>query len=978
MHHRLPQDVRLVSEQHLRELGPIDMVVAGWPCQGSSAAGTGQGLDDARLGLFTELVRIPSTLQTLHRAWGHPLGNLVEHVAAGTDRRPVVRAHFEAVRGILWPELVLDAAQLGSRAHRLRAWWTNLESMAVLRAALGAQARPANLFVHQVLGPGRRARLPQSTGVLPWAKVEVPGEPRCALNTFVCYGGSYAFSRGGGGVLACVQPDGVVTYEEPTAKERELAMGFPRGFTAAQEISEHTCRELLGQAMDLNSVLWILAAARAAGERRLPLGGERARCQAAGGQGGQPQTAGAAGARKAQPQAAGGKGGQPQTAGAAGARKAQPQAAETGFRKEGGAWALGEPQGVGMDPRAVAACLGPSADAAGARPLGGGSGPNGEGWKVGAQLSREEGSYVSAVVERNRDVFAFSLEKIGEFKLFEVELKLKSEQPIFERRRRHSVREWELVDERCKELEAAGIIEECDSDFAANSVMAAKKDPEGNWKLARFCTDLRRINEQTAQDRYPMPLPEEVLEGLGHAKFYSTIDIRGAFHQLVVKQADRRKLAFWSSSKLYYWKRCPFGARNASAWFQRAIDRTLRGLEGFARSFVDDLLVAGGETVEEHMELVQRVFERLREVGLRCHPEKCCFAATEVEYLGMWLRPGVVSPQVAKVAAIAALPRPTDVTSVRAFSGVINYYRQFIPDCSRVQAPLNALTKKGAPWEWGPAQEGAFVALKEALQGEPVLVLPKRGRPFRVRCDWSKKGVGGVLLQEDDAGVERVVAYGSRSCNGAESRYSSFEGELLAAVYFVRLWRQYLYGERFQLESDHQPLQWILTNSKLTGKLARWALMLSEFDFKVVHKPGVDNEMDCLSRFPGVETQDSTGARQEGDLEKSAVLTWPAASCLAWAGTGGVHQTEAPGQRGQGSAAVVAAAGAVPALVGTCPRIGSSSLEGVAEGVKGRLWDCDHTPGGQGCQSGGGARFGGGRWRRRGRRGGLYINFACP
>jgi hypothetical protein len=229
---------------------------------------------------------------------------------------------------------------------------------------------------------------------------------------------------------------------------------------------------------------------------------------------------------------------------------------------------------------------------------------NGEGWKVGAQLTKEEGSYVSAVVERNRDVFAFSLEEIGEFKLFEVELKLRTEQPIFERRRRHSVREWELVDERCKELEAAGIIEECDSDFAANSVMAAKKDPEGNWKLTRFCTDLRHINEQTAQDKYPMLLPEKVLEGLGHAKFYSTIDIRGAFHQLVVKQADRRKLAFWSSSKLYCWKRCPFGARNASAWFQRAIERTLRGLEGFARSFVDDLLVAGGETVEEHMELV--------------------------------------------------------------------------------------------------------------------------------------------------------------------------------------------------------------------------------------------------------------------------------------------------------------------------------------------------------------------------------------
>jgi hypothetical protein len=132
-----------------------------------------------------------------------------------------------------------------------------------------------------------------------------------------------------------------------------------------------------------------------------------------------------------------------------------------------------------------------------------------------------------------------------------------------------------------------------------------------------------------------MPLPEEVLEGLGHAKFYSTIDIRGAFHQLVVRKEDWRKLAFGLSNKLYCWKRCPFGARIVSAWFQRAIDRTLRGLEGFACSFIDDLLVAGGDTLEEHMELVQRVFNRLREVGLKCHPEKCCFGADSVEYLGM-------------------------------------------------------------------------------------------------------------------------------------------------------------------------------------------------------------------------------------------------------------------------------------------------------------------------------------------------------
>lgn len=136
---------------------------------------------------------------------------VIEHVAAGTDRRPRVREHYEAVRGLLGPEIVFDAALVGSRAHRLRAWWTNLEGMPLLRAATAKQQRPEGLFVHQVLGKGRKAKPPETTGTPPWACVEKPGEPRRALNTFVSYGGSYAFSRGGGGVLRCEDMAGWVT-----------------------------------------------------------------------------------------------------------------------------------------------------------------------------------------------------------------------------------------------------------------------------------------------------------------------------------------------------------------------------------------------------------------------------------------------------------------------------------------------------------------------------------------------------------------------------------------------------------------------------------------------------------------------------------------------------------------------------------------------------------------------------------------------
>jgi hypothetical protein len=215
-------------------------------------------------------------LQGLHKAWGQPLGYLIEHVAAGHDKRPKVRQDFEVARGLLGPEVIVDAAQLASWAHRLRPWWTKLEGVSLLRAALGHQRRPPGLFVHQVLGRGRHAKRPQGTGVAPWAKVEIPGEERRALNTFVSYSGSYAFSRNGGGVLRCEHQDGSVTFEEPTAKERELAMGFPRGLTAAPGVSEATRRELLGQTMDLNTLMWLLAACQIGGRSRVPLspGGE--------------------------------------------------------------------------------------------------------------------------------------------------------------------------------------------------------------------------------------------------------------------------------------------------------------------------------------------------------------------------------------------------------------------------------------------------------------------------------------------------------------------------------------------------------------------------------------------------------------------------------------------------------------------------------------------------------------------------------
>jgi len=199
--------------------------------------------------------------------------------------------------------------------------------------------------------------------------------------------------------------------------------------------------------------------------------------------------------------------------------------------------------------------------------------------------------------------------------------------------------------------------------------------------------------------------------------------------------------------------------------------------------------------------------------------------------------------------------------------------------------PLNMLLKLDQEWQWGDEQERAFVELKARLVAAPILRRPIKGRPFQLHTDWSMLGLGAVLTQCDDEGKEFVVAYASRSNNTAESRYSSYEGECLATVRAVAHFRCYLFGTQFTLVTDHQPLKWLMESNKLTGKLARWALILHEYDFQVVHKPRVANlNADGLSRNPCTSQEDNTGVRWHGEVDEEMVPGWHASAFLCLLG----------------------------------------------------------------------------------------------
>ncbi|CAI5468770.1 unnamed protein product [Closterium sp. Yama58-4] len=406
----------------------------------------------------------------------------------------------------------------------------------------------------------------------------------------------------------------------------------------------------------------------------------------------------------------------------------------------------------------------------------------------------------------------------------------------------------EVCREKCKELLEAGLIRRSTSEYAAATVVAARKDMTGEVLSRRMCGDYCDLNKITKANRYPMPTPEDIFDKLVGAVVFSTLDLRQGFNQIQIREEDKAKIAFHGVDELWEWNGMPFGMRNASAIFQQVMDTILRGIE-CAACYIDDVIIFSKDA-ESHV--------------------------ADVE-------------QEAKVAILDKVAAPTDRSRLRAVLGFLSYYRKFVPNFSRRAAPLNHLLRESTAWKWGEEEQRAFKDLLRAVKTGPVLVLPRRDQPFVLYTDWSSLGIGAVLCQETEQG-ERVVAFASRSCSPTEANYSSYEGEGLAAVWAVNHFRVYLQGTPFTLVTDHQPLTWLMTNQTLTGRNARWTMQLHDYDFKIRHRPGKTlQHVDGLSRNPppaGDEEQE----KEEGES--------PAACLVALAG--GMRETEAERHKGKG------------------------------------------------------------------------------
>lgn len=454
---------------------------------------------------------------------------------------------------------------------------------------------------------------------------------------------------------------------------------------------------------------------------------------------------------------------------------------------------------------------------------------------------------ISSLLSKFPKIFAIHKFDVGHLSNEICKIHLTNNIPINIRPYRVSEQDNEKIGQQITRLKAMGLISESNSPYSFPVVLTNKKD-EG--QRTRLCVDYRQLNKTTITESYPFPLIEELTDRIRDCKFFSTLDVASGFYHIQVQAEDRNKTAFVTMHGKYEWNVMPFGLKNAPVIFQRAIHRILQNykLTTFAVNYIDDILIFS-TSEDEHMQHLTKVLNALDTEKIKLKESKCKFLLSKVDYLGHTISYNSISPLQSNVRAISNLPTPSNIKEVRRLLGKVNYYRKYIPNCTKLLTPITRLTRKNTPFDFNNDCKNAFNKVLRLLSEPPILTIYNKDKTCHVFVDASRKGIGAVLKQPDEQKKLLPVCYFSKSLTEYQKNYTVTELECLALVEALRTWQHHLYGKKFVVHTDHSSLQWILKHKQPNTRLFRWSTELSQYDFSIEHLPGKANiEADELSR----------------------------------------------------------------------------------------------------------------------------------
>ena len=416
-----------------------------------------------------------------------------------------------------------------------------------------------------------------------------------------------------------------------------------------------------------------------------------------------------------------------------------------------------------------------------------------------------------------KDQFAKDETTIGTTPLTQMSINTGDSDPISQKPYPIAMKHYQWVKEEIDKLLEAGVIRNSHSSWSAPIIVVPKGD--GGKHLV---IDYRAPNKVTRKFVWPMPKVEDIFSQLNGAKYFSTLDLRTGYHHIGLTTDSIPKTAFISPFGKYEYIKVPFGL----AYFQELMTGVLKDLP-FAMAYLDDIIIYSS-TPEEHLEHIRTVFEKLRDAKLSMKLSKCHFFAKEIQYLGHILGKEGIKPVPAKTEAIKIMHLPVNLKQVRAFLGLVGYYRKFIRNFAKIAKPLTMLTRMDVKFEWKEIHQDAFMKLKEAIIQAPILRYLDTTKPYIVYTDTSNDACGAQLSQIHD-GTKFPVAFLSHTFTDTQRRWSTPEQESYGIYFAIKKWNYYLQGMDIIVRNDHKPLAQFLNGKNENTKINRWGLVHGAF-----------------------------------------------------------------------------------------------------------------------------------------------------
>lgn len=411
--------------------------------------------------------------------------------------------------------------------------------------------------------------------------------------------------------------------------------------------------------------------------------------------------------------------------------------------------------------------------------------------------------------------------------------------PIADKSRKYSSEDREFISNEVSNLLKEDIIEKSNSPWRAQLLVT-----KGVNHKKRMVVDYSRtINRFTQLDAYPLPCLNDQVRAIANYKIFSTLDLKSAYHQIPIKEEERRYTAFEANGSLFQFKRIPFGVTNGVACFQRIIDEIIQkeNLKG-TYAYLDNVTVCG-DNQESHDKNLKLFQQAAANYNLTFNNKKSIISKSSITLLGYLVGHKSIRPDPERLRPLNDLPAPTNTGELRRTLGLFSYYSQWIPRFSAVIRPLSS--SKSFPLQEEAIR--AFESLKEIVKAAMVTTIDPK-TPLVVETDASSHTIAASLNQNG-----RPVAFFSRTLNSSESNHSSVEKEAYAIVEALRKWRHYLIGKHFKIVTDQQSVAFMYNpagKGKIKNeKISRWRTELSCFRFDIMHRPGKENLVaDALTR----------------------------------------------------------------------------------------------------------------------------------